>query len=162
MKLLNKNSVLISFVSIFFLINCKEETPVTPDTRTKVQLMQVGPWKWTASTCDTAIDIDGMNGASKDIHGQYPICFKDDIYTFKADSTTSEAANTKCTTEGTYKGSWIFTNGEKNLRWTGKDFKTRKYALRDYTIIELTDSKMVLRYLEVAANNYLITNTYTH
>ncbi len=137
-------------------------TPASP-TFTNTQLLTNGVWKWTASTCDVAIDVDGLNGASKDVHGQYPVCFTDDTYVFNPDSTTTESFVTKCTSEGNYKGTWIFTNGGKNLQWNGKDFKTKKYVLRNYTIVEITGSKLVVTYEEPATpKNYVLTNIYTH
>jgi hypothetical protein len=165
MKSIFKLTSLIAIAAILSLTCCKdEETGPAPDTRTKTQLMIASPWKWTASACDVEIDVDGKDGASKDIYGQYPACFKDDLYTFKADSTTTEASNVKCTTEAaSYKNTWIFTNGEKNLLWKGKDFKTRQYLARDYTILELTFDKLVLKYNETAGTTvYVITNTYNH
>lgn len=166
MKPVLKVSVLIVFAVITAMISCKDETttPVAPDTRTKPQLMIASPWKWTASTCDVEVDVDGKDGASKDLYGQYTACFKDDLYTFKADSTTTETSNVKCTNEAaSYKNTWILTNGEKNLQWKGKDFKTKQYLARDYTILELTGDKLVLKYSETAGSSvYVITNTYNH
>jgi len=164
MKPTLKLLTLLAFTAILGLTYCKEETtaPVV-DTRTKTQLITAAAWKWSASTSDVEIDVDGKDGASKDIYIQYPLCFKDDGYTFKTDSTTSEATNTKCTTESAYKGTWIFTNLDKNLQWKGKDFKTKQYIVRNYSILELTGDKMVLKYNEIAGSNtYVITNTYNH
>ena len=154
-------------LAIFSLVNCKDEdtTPAPPaDTRTKTQLIMASDWKWTKSECNVAIDKDGKNGASTDLLSQYPVCFTDNVYTFNADSTTAEKAVTKCSNEPlTYKGTWMFTNSEKNLQWNGLDYNPRKYTLRDYTVMELTATKMVLKYTEInGTDTYIITDTFTH
>ena len=146
---------LLAFAIILTFSFCKKsETPPTPDTRTKTELIQLSAWKISAMVCDSSVDLDGKNGSSKDMLSQRLPCQNDDSYKFNADSTTTEIANLKCGNEKSpYKGSWIFTNSEKNLLWNGGT----------YPITEITATKMVLRYTLIASGIvYGITITLIH
>ena len=139
-----------------FLVNCKDkEAEPTPDPRTKTQLITASVWKITTMVCDTSVDTDGKDRASKDLLSQKLPCQNDDTYLFKSDSTTTEYTNVKCNANEkvSYKGAWIFTNAEKTLTWNGAN----------YPILELTGTKMVLRYTLTASGNvYGITITLAH
>lgn len=66
-----------------------------------------------------------------------------------------EKTNVKCKTNEpvSWKGDWEFLNNEKVLDWDGDDF----------TIIELSGSKLVLKSSVITGSNtYEITDTYTH
>jgi hypothetical protein len=146
--------ILLLIGGSFVLVNCKDDEEVKPDTRTKLELMMNGTWKWTESTCSVPVDIDGKNGASTDLLSQQAACIIDDTYTFAADSTYTGYANTKCGSEAkSYKGDWIFTTSDTKLDWDGDI----------YDLVELSGAKLVLRYKEtVGSSTYTITDTYTH
>ena len=157
MKSTVKLLTFFAFAAILNLTNCKDKgpTPIAPDTRTKSQLVTAAEWKWTVSTCDVAVDTDGKDGASTDLLIQMLPCAIDDSYTFKSDSTTLEKTNVKCKTGEplAWKGTWVFSNSEKNLQWN----------VTDFNIIELSGSKLVLKHaITTGANTYQITDTYTH
>ena len=154
MKNTYKLLALLVVASSFFLTNCKDKDEVTPDTRTKLELIMNGTWKWTESTCSVPVDLDGKNGSSTDLLSQQLACITDDTYTFAADSTYTEFANVKCGSEAkTYKGDWIFTTKDTKFDWDGDI----------YDLIELSGTKFVLRYTETkGSSTYTITDTYSH
>ena len=157
MKTTLKLLAFFAFVAILSFTNCKdkETTPAAPDTRTKTQLITAAEWKWTVSTCNVPVDTDGKDGASTDLLIQMLPCEIDNSYTFKSDSTVIEKTNVKCKTNEpvSWKGDWEFLNNEKILDWDGDDF----------TVIELTGSKLVLKStFTTGTNTYEITDTYTH
>lgn len=143
------------FLGLLGLVNCKDkENPPPVDNRTKTELITLSPWKISAMVCDSSVDLDGKNGASKDMLSQRLPCQNDNSYAFNADSTTTELANLKCGNEKSpYKGTWMFTNNEKNLKWNGED----------YPIMEITGTKMVVRYTLTASGIvYGITISFVH
>ncbi len=157
MKSVVKILTSLAFAAILNLTNCKdkEDPSITPDTRTKTQLITASEWKWTVSTCNVPVDTDGKDGASTNLLIQMPPCEIDNSYTFKSDSTMIEKTNVKCKTNEpvSWKGDWEFLNNEKVLDWDGDDF----------TIIELSGSKLVLKSSVITGSNtYEITDTYTH
>jgi hypothetical protein len=147
---------LFAFAAILSLTYCKDEDP-TPvvETRTKTELITLSDWKITSMMCDTSVDTDGKDGASKDLLIQRLACQNDNSYKFNTDSTTTEYTNVKCNAneKASYKGTWMFTNSEKNLLWNGEN----------YPVQEISASKMIVRYtIKASGNVYGITITFTH
>ncbi len=125
MKSVVKILTSLAFAAILNLTNCKdkEDPSITPDTRTKTQLITASEWKWTVSACNVPVDTDGKDGASTNLLIQMLPCEIDNSYTFKSDSTMIEKTNVKCKTNEpvSWKGDWEFLNNEKVLDWDGDD-----------------------------------------
>ncbi len=156
MKPTLKLLTVLAFAIILTFSFCKKsEIPPTPDNRTKVELILAGTWKWSTSTCNVPVDKDGKDGASTDILSQYPACYSDATFTFKGDSTCTILNNVKCKSNeaASAKVKWMFINNDKILKWNNFDF----------TLVEISGTKLVLSYTETAGSEtYLITDVYVH
>lgn len=156
MKTQSKIVILSILFCCFALYNCKKESDTpAPDTRTAKELIVLSPWKLTASISATPVDIDGINGPSTDVFSQLKLCETDNTFKFNNDSTITEVNNTKCKSNEapTYKGSWLMSKDYKTLTWDGFD----------YTILEMSATRMTLKYsFTLGANTYQLTDTYSH
>jgi len=151
-----KTLTLIAILSGVTLFSCKEEektvTPVIP--KTKTELLTSKTWKMSARTNDKPIKFCSTCTASTDLYVQMTACEKDDTIRFFTNSTSKRYAVTKCTgDQAIVTDLWGFADGEKILSWESQD----------YTIKELTESKMVLNHkFTKGSENYDVVVTYTH
>lgn len=152
---MKKITLLFIIASIVSLGACKKDEDNTSATpKTKSELLTAKPWKLSALTVSPAYNVGGT--MITDFYAQMQACDKDDIYSFKSDKTfTQEEGATKCDPNDPQvsdAGTWTFSSDEKQL------VQTSSGSTESSTIVDLTDSKMILSSTEVENG---ITYTYT-
>jgi len=131
---------------------CKKE-------ETKTQKLCGKYWISTAITISPPIIVNGT--PITDFFSQLDQCWKDDLQKFDENGTyTFDEGASKCSVNDpqTVLGTWSFNSGETiaTVSWGG--------ATRSYTILELSSSRLVASYTELAnygsgALNYTYTVT---
>ena len=149
---------LLIFVVIVFAA-CKksehDENNNNTTTKTKKELLMTGTWKYTDATISPAYDYYG-DGAVTNIFGIMKACEKDDFEVYKTNGMWEyNEGPTKC--DPSYLQvitlPWQFAANEKKLL----------VGSVEHTILELTDTTLILRYeFEDAGIVYTEVDSYEH
>jgi len=152
--------ILVTFIVTISFFSCKDDE----DSPSKTDLISKNTWKVTAFTVDPAYPIFDENwnitGYSNDVFATMDDCSKDDTFKFNSDNTLKLDENaSKCDPSDpqTSTGTWSFKSNEAILSFT-IDGDTQ-----DFTILELTESVLKLKYSETdGTESFTYTITFSH
>ena len=150
--------------SVFFSCKKNKDDDPNPTNKSTTELLTQHSWKLTAATADKDVDVtdDGNANASSNVYAQRPGCSNDDVVTFTNSSSTPktgslDAGATKCGSEDQSRTfNWSLSNGETILTLSAL------FYAQQYTIIEITNTKLKVRYDATDQNGtaYVATDTY--
>ena len=144
-----KNSILIlsTLVLALFVSSCEDDdADNTPPAKTKTELITEKDWVLTSTKMEPGIEYSGFTFTDASMFIES--CIKDNLYSFKPDSTISmDEGATKCdsTAEQTVEnaGTWHFNEDQTQIIFTDNDY------LEGMTLKTLTATDMVLTRVEV-------------
>jgi hypothetical protein len=143
-------------IGAFFTINLSCQKSSGGSAKTRKELLTSGSWKVSAVTVNPPVDYNGDGTDDTDIFALWEQCLKDDVTTFKADGTAkADEGATKCDPNDPQTSSLTWSLNSDDTKLT--------IDTEQYTIVELTSSKIVLSIEQVDnGKTYLQSVTFTH